>query len=453
MTRPLTITDERVRPSPAAVVLAAAIPVIFLHTRYQPELGVPLGGTTANVFLTDIAIGVVAVAAAAEGWRDRARVRFGLRWLWLPLVAFLALLLASCFYAHAISSSYGVGPHLVSALKFCGYALLAPAAAIVLRDASNRRLVFWAVAAWSIVLSAVAVLQFVGVLDEFRGRRPQGREPSWIGIHDLGAFSGAAISFAFATIVLALRERRRLQVVGAASGAVGLSIAAAFDSLGGMALTAAATWALARRRGTATLRAAVKLGALVAAVALATTLLRASALHALFEFVGVAPASEQVEKDIQTYSHRTVLIYIGARIFLDHPVLGVGWQGSAEEYAYGPYLAAAHRRFDVAEASFPSPRHPWGVQNGVVQTLSDLGLAGFALFVAFFAAALLAAGRVALRGPPELAWSALAAVGWLVFAFAVFTGSGLLPGIPVDALLWLGVGLAAALHVSFGDRS
>ena len=45
--------------------------------------------------------------------------------------------------------------------------------------------------------------------------------------------------------------------------------------------------------------------------------------------------------DIQSYRQRTLLAYIGGRIFLDHPLLGVGWQGSADEYAYRPYLADA----------------------------------------------------------------------------------------------------------------
>ena len=34
--------------------MAAAIPLIFLHTRYQPKLGIPLGGTTADIYLTDL---------------------------------------------------------------------------------------------------------------------------------------------------------------------------------------------------------------------------------------------------------------------------------------------------------------------------------------------------------------------------------------------------------------
>ena len=45
---------------------------------------------------------------------------------------------------------------------------------------------------------------------------------------------------------------------------------------------------------------------------------------------------------MQSYSQRTLLAYIGLEIFLDHPLLGVGWQGSLDEAGYGPQLAAAH---------------------------------------------------------------------------------------------------------------
>jgi hypothetical protein len=93
----------------------------------------------------------------------------------------------------------------------------------------------------------------------------------------------------------------------------------------------------------------------------------------------------------------------------------------------------------------------WGVQNGIVQTLSDLGLVGAIVLAVTLVLVLRLIVRVAARGPPELLWGALVAFGFLAFAFAVFTGSGLLPGITVDAQLWLAVGLAVSLHNSLPD--
>ena len=73
---------------------------------------------------------------------------------------------------------------------------------------------------------------------------------------------------------------------------------------------------------------------------------------------------EKPSANVQTYVQHSLLDYIGLRIFLDHPAVGVGWQGSTEESAYGPQLPAAHKRFPNAPAlAFPSPQHAWGVQN------------------------------------------------------------------------------------------
>src|SRR5206468_1010176 len=127
------------------------------------------------------------------------------------------------------------------------------------------------------------------------------------------------------------------------------------------------------------------------------------------------------------------------------PALGVGWQGSSEESAYGPQLAAAHREFpDASPLSFPSPRHPWGVQNGYVQALADLGIVGFLLFVGLLACGLVIAGRAAVRAPPETAGPALLAGIWLLAAVGIWSAVGLVAGIPLDAVTWLALGLAVA---------
>ena len=42
-----------------ALVLAASLPFLFSHERYQPELGVGIGSTTVDVRLSDLADGYV----------------------------------------------------------------------------------------------------------------------------------------------------------------------------------------------------------------------------------------------------------------------------------------------------------------------------------------------------------------------------------------------------------
>jgi O-antigen ligase len=140
---------------------------------------------------------------------------------------------------------------------------------------------------------------------------------------------------------------------------------------------------------------------------------------------------------VESYAHRTLLAYIGARIWLDHPVAGVGWQASSEEWAYAPHLDAARERFpDEPAEAFPSPERPWGVQTLYVQVLADVGLIGFGALVALVVIALVAAVRGA-RGSPVPA----VGLGWLLVAAGVWAGIGLVPGIPLDALTWLALGL------------
>jgi hypothetical protein len=270
------------------------------------------------------------------------------------------------------------------------------------------------------------------------------REPSYIGIHELGVFSGTALTIAFATI-LTLR-RHRLGWVGGVAGGFGVALAAALDAVGGVAVAAAAAAAVAARRGLLSVRRALLLAAIVAAVAVASVTLRASAVSAFFEFLGVTPASTQTNENVQSYSHRTLLGYIGVRIWLDHPVAGAGWQESHEPAAFERHLAAAHRRFPhEPDAAFPSRAHRWGVQNGVIQTLADLGVIGFVLLALVVALALRLALRTARGDDGERAHSGTVALAALIVAVAVFTGTGLLPGTSVEAMLWVAVGLCASL--------
>jgi len=184
---------------------------------------------------------------------------------------------------------------------------------------------------------------------------------------------------------------------------------------------------------------------------LAAVTLRGSAIKSFLRFLGIAQQTQK-ETQIQTYAQRTLLAYIGLEIWIHHPILGVGWQESESPHSFEPFLAEAHARFpNAAPQSFPSSAHTWGVQNGIVQTLSDLGIVGGLVLAALIAMTLMLLVHIAARGPPDLLWWAVADTGFLIFALAVFTGSGLLPGLPVDALLWLSIGIAVSLHNSLAE--
>jgi O-antigen ligase len=411
------------------LVLAAALPLLFLHRQYQPS--VTTGGVTLT--LADLGLVAVVVAAFATALRDGCAPLARARVVWLALALFAVWMFASLAWARHGDAAYALGSHVVSAGKFLEFMLLAPAVPLILRRPGDRRVFFVAFVAWSSFLTIVAILQFLGVVNEFEGRRSLQREPSYVGVHELGAISGAALSLAFVAIVLG--RWRRSSLAPLLAGGVGVALAAALDSVGGIAAAAATVWAVARTREPVPLRRVGALVAIVVAVAIAAVSLRGSAVTAFLEFLGVRAQTENAQ-NVQTYAHRTLLGYIGVKIWLDHPIVGAGWQESELPAAFTPHLAAAHRRFPTEPAqAFPAPAHEWGVQNGIIQTLADLGVVGLALLLAGLAGAF----RLALRA------GALVAPAWLWVAFAVFTGTGLLAGASVNVLLWLAVGLAVSV--------
>ena len=150
----------------------------------------------------------------------------------------------------------------------------------------------------------------------------------------------------------------------------------------GVWLAAAAILLLARRARIGAAQAARSRSRRVVLVVTAgTSLMRADAIERFTEFLGLRDRVEDTR--VESYAHRTLLAYIGGRIWLDHPIAGVGWQASSEEWAYGPHLDDARKRFpDEPDEAFPSPEHPWGVQTLYLQVLADAGVIGFVALVA-----------------------------------------------------------------------
>ena len=422
------------------LVLAAALPFLFLHPQYQPSLS----AGSVTVTLADLALLAVVATAALEGVRHGFSPLRPARSVWIVLALFLTWILASLLWARSNDPGYAMGSHVVSALKFIEFALIAPAVPLLLRGRRDVRVLFVALIAWSTFLTAVALLQFLGVVNEFEGRRPLQREPSYVGVHELGALSGATLVLALVAIVHG--RWRRPSAVPAVAGGLGVALAAALDSVGGVTVAAATAWAVVRARGPVPLRRTLALAAIVFAVALAAVSLRGSSVTAFLEFLGVRKADTTTQTHVQTYAHRTLLGYIGVKIWLDHPIIGAGWQESLEPAAFGPHLAAAHRRFPTEPpAAFPAPEHRWGIQNGIIQAAADLGLVGLALLLATLGAAVRLALRSALERESASARPAAVALGWLLVSFAVLTGTGLLAGASVNTLFWIAVGLAAVV--------
>jgi O-antigen ligase/polysaccharide polymerase Wzy-like membrane protein len=422
---------------PPAAALGLAVPALFLHARYQPTASVSLGSTSVDVTLADLAVAAVVLAASLRVRRaGLGPVAPGLAAL-AAAAGFAALVLVAVSYPLLRDQPYDWQSHLVSALKWGWYLLLAPAAALLVERRQHGVLFLRAFICWSVVATSWGGLQFLGLVDEFEGKRPGQREPSFVGIHDFAAFSGAALAVGLVGLALgdgrpAGRGWTRLAL---ATGGLGIVLSGAMTGVTGLWLAAAALLLLARRHRMLARRGAPAVVALLVAVTAGTALMRGEAITRFAEFVGLRDRVE--DTGVQSYAHRTLLAYIGLQIFGDHPIAGSGWQASNEEFTYGPHLDEARRRFpDEPAEAFPSPEHPWGVQNVYIETLADLGLIGLGVLVAVGALAV----RTALRG---VAQTPLALVGlaWLLVAAGVWLGVGLVPGIPLAALTWLALGL------------
>ncbi len=222
------------------------------------------------------------------------------------------------------------------------------------------------------------------------------------------------------------------------------SIAGSVAAAGGLALGGIALWLAARRRFRPGERQALALVAVVAVVAAGVTAVRGDALADFLRFVGVRGDSPPV--GVETYSQRTVLAYIGLRIFADHPVAGVGWQRSSRAEVFEPYVGDARKRFpDVVDLAFPAEGREWGVQNLYIQMLADAGLIGLVLLLLVGASGITLAWRAAARAPtPWAVGAGLLVVCALLTLAGEWSSLGIVAGIPLQAATCLLLGLAAA---------
>jgi O-antigen ligase len=424
-----------------ALVVAAAVPFLFLHVSYQPGVSIAIGGSTVHAYLSDVAVlAVVATAVISglhNGWQRLAPARL----LWITAGAFLAWILFSLAWGRHLSPAYPLGRHAVTAAKYMEYALLAPALALGLRHRRDVVTVLWAIAGWSAVASVVGVAQFFGA-SIFSAANPGSRQGSFLAVSDFAALSAASLLIALTGVALPrLRLDRRLIAVAAVGGALGVMVAASVASVLGVATAVVILGVILVLTGELVQRRTLALAALAAVVGVGVLAYRGGDLASFARFVGAAHNTDRTQKTVQTYSHHTLLVWIGLEIWKDHPLLGTGWQSSADPATFEPYLAAARRRFPTEpRAAFPSPTRLYGVQNTWVQALSDLGVVGLLLLVATFAAA----ARYAWPATREAAVPA-AAVGltWTALVVWLWAAQGLVAGIPLDAVTWIGFGLVA----------
>jgi O-antigen ligase len=434
------------RASTEALVLGVSFPVVAVHPTYAPGLSVALGSANVTVETGDVAMVAVVVAMIAAA----RRLGIGpIRKAWgvlAPAGLLVSVLLLATALGPQLTAGYPLSTTAVSAAKFFEYALLALAVPLIVRTGEDAKLVIAFVVATGLAATTWGVLQIIGLVSNF-DRVPAGRRmPSFTGYHDLAILSGLTLAVAIGAIALGHpRPLRSFVWLAACSGVVGMMIASALSAV--LALMIGIGFAVLLM----VLKRVVTRARLAALAAIAVTLLAGSALMRSGDaadfvgFLGSSSSAGSTSAGVESYSQRTVLSYIGLRIFLDHPVTGVGWQGSELFSNVAPYLGDVRRRFpDVTDKALPSAEHPWGVQNAYVQAAADMGVAGFVLIVWLALAAVVRPARATLSRGRAASLALAVTIGAIVCAFE-WAALGLVAGGPATAFIWFTIGSAVAV--------
>lgn len=425
-------------------MLALCAPFLCLHERYDPNLVTGAGSAGVTVSLSDIAALLIVLAAA------RAAHRLGIEplrrggWTLTASLTLIAAVLLWTALGPVLTDGYPLAHSAVSAAKFVEYGLFVLAVPLIVR----RRGDALAVAAVLTVVAAAAsvggILQIVGLVGNLDNVPAGRRMPSFLGYHDFSALSGMVLGLALAVIASGSWAcLRGLAAVAAVAGVIGVVISGAMATVLALLLGGCVVALYMMVRHTLSFRRVLAVGGLLLAMLAGSLTLRAGDVA---NYVGFLDRTQAASGNIETYSQRTVLAYIGWEIFRAHPLTGVGWQASELPANFDPHLAAAHRRFpDAPAAAFPSESRRWGVQNAYVQAAADMGVLGFLALLAALGSAFF---RVTVRGmrgatPPDPLAPALALA--LLVGAAVWAALGLVPGVPATALLWLAIGGAVAL--------
>jgi O-antigen ligase len=431
--------------STEALVLALCVPFLCVHERYNPDVSIAAGSTSVSIALSDVAVLVIIAAAV------RAARRFGIEplrrggWTLVGAATLFALVFVATLAGPILTEGYPLARSLVSAAKFAEYGALAVAVPLIVRRRADALAVAVALTTVASLAALVGILQIIGLIGNLDNVPAGRRMPSFVGYHDFAALAGATLGIAIA--VIALGSWRRLRTLGAAAagaGVIGVVIAGAMTTVLALLLAGALALIFMVARKTFSVARALAIGGLLLAITFGTLSLRSGDVA---DFVGFLGKQDEASGDIQSYSQRTVLAYIGLRIFLDHPLTGVGWQASELPVNFEPHLDAARARFpEVSEEALPSDRYRFGIQNAYVQAAADLGIVGLLTLLATLATAFLRSIIRGLRGTAPPGPLALGVAIGILVCSAEWAALGLVPGVTATALLWLFLGGAVALR-------
>lgn len=405
--------------------------LVFIHGTNHAWVSV----SSIGVGPSDIAMALAVLVSLPR----LTRVARDGRLITLLVAAFLAYALLDWIVPVAGHDAYDSKKHLVAWAKFSEFALivlLVPA--LVTRR--SLRFLGWAVAGVACAAGLVAIVQFAG-LDILGSWGQWNRQPSFTGVHELGTLGGVSLALAYLGWTLDDDHDSRLLWCAALAGGVCLVMSGAVAAGIGLAGATAIIVLVAVRRSRATPRVLAIVLATALVAELGVVVMRGGDIQQFARYIGIEAKDHATNANVQTYAQRSLQLYIGYRVWRDHPILGSGWQSVTEPAVFEPQLPAAHARFpDQPPLAFPSRAHPWGIDNAYVETLAELGLVGIVLLAAILAAGLIAGVRTALRAPPFAAGVATLGTAWLLVAAGVWIGQGLVIA-PFTDTVWLGLGL------------
>jgi O-antigen ligase len=418
----LARTDLRV------VVLASTLPLLLLNPDHVPVL---VSAAGVEVRPSDLAILLVVVLGLTSP-SDACSRRAARRWLWLA--PFLALLV---FSAARVPDS---GTVMVGVLKLAEYAAFGVAATVLLRRRCDLRMI-----TASLVCCAV-FFALVGVGQQVQEHQVGVRVESLTGTDPLGLLGATVLVVALAGPgFFGSRAWRR---VAAAAGVLCLLVSASISAT--LAILCAAAFAAVRRLGPfAGLRGASLSMLAVATVATSGALvaIRWSDLRGAADQISAPSYAEP--RPGGSLVQRAMFADFGARIWLDHPVLGVGFQQTPQLREWTPYFASVRADFPGLDVTYfpPVGKIPFGRPMSVVvfglhnvysQLLAETGLIGLLLFATGFAGFAGATFRGASRSEVAFVGSLLA-----LGVLAGFTNNELYGGLPATTIFAVALAVGA----------
>jgi O-antigen ligase len=426
MITPLPAMRLRVADVPL-VALALALPILLLRPDHVPVL---VSRRHVELRPSDLAIAAVVVLAAAFVRDARSRLA-ARRWLWL--VPFLVLLLASA------ATVPGAGQVTVAVLKLVEYAAFGIAVTLLLRSQRDMRIF---VASLATSTAALGLLGAVQLLGEYR---PGARAESLTGTDPLGLLGAATLVIALSAPGLLGSRKARYATAGA--GLLCFAVASSLSAAAGLFLAVA--FLAARRVGPFRRLSVASLAALaVAVLGLGGGLVasRWSDFSAAVDQITGLPAQPRPGG---SFAQRAMFADFGFRIWLDHPLLGVGFQQTPRLDEWAPYLASVRADFPglpptyfpaISGISFGEPMSEtnFGLHNLYSQLLAETGLVGLLLFATGFAGLAGPAFRGAARSEVPLTGALLVLV-----VLGGFTRNELYGGLPETTVLVVALAFAA----------